>query len=95
MNNKDFITKLAQKEGLTMRDTQMLVNHLVAELTSTFEDGNILSIDGFGQFEVKKRLERVAISPSTGQKMLVPPKLVLGFKQSASLKERVQKGGNS
>ena len=33
------------------------------------------------------------MNPNTGKKMLVPPKLVLGFKPVASFKERLQKGG--
>lgn len=95
MNNKDFIAALSVKEGLTTRDTQMLVNHLVAELTSQFENGSQLSVQNFGQFEVKKKLERVVVNPSTGQRMLVPPKLVLGFKASPNMKVRMQKGGES
>lgn len=95
MNNKEFISALAQQEGLTARDTQMLVNHLVAELTSQFESSNILTVQNFGQFEVKKKLERVVVNPSSGQRMLVPPKLVLGFKTSAQLKSRLQKGGEA
>ena len=93
MNNKEFISMLAQQEGLTARDTQMLVNHLVAELGTQFENGNVLTVQNFGQFEVKKKLERVVVNPSTVQRMLVPPKLVLGFKTSAQLKNRLQKGG--
>lgn len=93
MSNKEFITALSQKECLTPHDTQMLVSNLIAELTSLLEDGNTLAILNFGQFEVKKKLERVVVSPSTGQRMLVPPKLVLNFKASSNLKGRVQKGG--
>ena len=95
MNNKDFIAALSAKEGLTASDTQMLVNHLVAEMTAQFENGSLLSIQSFGQFEVKKKLERVVVNPSTGQRMLVPPKLVLNFKASPNLKGRMQKGGES
>lgn len=92
MNNKDFIAALSAKEGLNTRNTQMLVNHLIAEMTEQLEEGNSLFVKDFGQFDVKKRLERVVISP-TGQRMLVPPKLVLGFKPSPNLKGRMQKGG--
>ncbi len=93
MNNKEFISSLSQKENLTAREAQMLVNHLVAEMSAQFEAGNPLTIQNFGQFEVKKKLERVVTNPSTGQRMLVPPKLVLSFKASPSLKGRMQKGG--
>ena len=48
---------------------------------------------GFGTFEVKKRLERVMVNPSTGLRMLVPPKLVLNFKPAATIKGHVRKGG--
>ena len=46
---------------------------------------------GFGTFEVKKRLERVMVNPSTGLRMLVPPKLVLNFKPAATIKGHVRK----
>ena len=95
MNNKEFITALSQQESLSQRDAQMLVNHLVAELAAQFENGNQLAVLNFGQFEVKKKMERVVNNPSTGQRMLVPPKLVLNFKPSPNLKGRIQKGGEA
>ena len=95
MNNKEFIAALSRKESLLQRDTQKLVNLLVAELTSQFENGSTLTVQNFGQFEVKKKLERVVVNPSSGQRMLVPPKLVLNFKSYPALKERTQKGGES
>jgi DNA-binding protein HU len=33
------------------------------------------------------------VNPSTGQRMIVPPKLVLNFKPAASIKEELKKGG--
>lgn len=95
MNNKEFISALSQKEGLLQRDAQKMVSLLVAELSSQFENGNTLTIQNFGQFEVKKKLERVVVNPSSGQRMLVPPKLVLNFKAYPALRERTQKGGES
>ena len=92
MNNKEFISALSQKEGLLQRDAQKMVNLLVAELSAQFENGNTLTVQNFGQFEVKKKLERVVVNPSSGQRMLVPPKLVLNFKAYPALKERTQKG---
>ena len=50
-------------------------------------------LPNFGSFEVKKRLERIMVNPSTGQRMLVPPKLVLNFKPVASIKEKLKSGG--
>ena len=58
-----------------------------------FDNGESVSVAGFGSFEVKKRLERIMVNPSTGQRMIVPPKLVLNFKPAASIKEELKKGG--
>lgn len=57
-----------------------------------FDEGDTVSIPTFGVFEVKKRLERVVVSPSTGKRMLVPPKLVLAFRPVASIKEKLKNG---
>ena len=60
-----------------------------------FEGGENVALSGFGSFEVKKRMERVVINPVTGLKMLVPPKLVLGFKPIAAIKEKLKNGGDA
>jgi DNA-binding protein HU len=52
------------------------------------QDGNNIVIQGFGTFEVKKKLERISINPATQQRMLIPPKLVLTYKPSVTLKEK-------
>ena len=41
-----------------------------------------------------QRLVRIVVNPSTGQKMMVPPKLVLVFKPLAEVKQRLKKGGD-
>lgn len=95
MNNKEFITELSQRSGYTLEDTQRLVKTLVEAMGECFERGENVSISSFGTFEVKKRMERIVVNPASGQRMLVPPKLVLGFKPVASIKEHLKNGGRS
>lgn len=90
MNNKDFIAELSRRLGYTMKDTSSLVAALVSEMTEELEDENVISIQNVGTFEVKKKQERVVVNPSTQQRMLVPPKLVVNFRPSASFKEKMQ-----
>ena len=73
MNNKEFIAALSQRSGYTQTDTQRLVNSLIDEMANCFGEGEVVSIPSFGSFEVKKRLERVVVNPSSGVRMLVPP----------------------
>ncbi len=89
MNNKEFVTELARRMGLSSKETSALMAGFTTEMTSQLEEENTITITGFGNFEVKKKLERVVINPSTKQRMLVPPKMVLNFKPSTNLKEKL------
>ena len=94
MNNKDFIAELAQRTGYSADETQKFVNVVVEAMGDYLQDDNSVLIPAFGTFEVKKKLERIMVNPSTGQRMLVPPKLVLNFKPIAAIKEKLKNGGN-
>ena len=88
MNNKEFIAELANRLGETQKETTQLVSSAVNVMTQELQDGNSIVIQGFGTFEVKKKIERISVNPVTQQRMLIPPKLVLAFKPSAVLKEK-------
>jgi len=92
MNNKEFIAELSERMGISGRDAQRLVDNVVNAMGDAFQEDNAVLVPNFGVFETKKKLERVIINPASGQRMLVPPKLVLGFKPNQSWKEKL-KGG--
>lgn len=92
MNNKEFIALLAKRTGYMPKDAQHMVNLIVDNMGDSFQEGDSVLVPNFGVFETKKKLERVIVNPSTGQRMLVPPKLVLNFKQSLTWKSKM-KGG--
>jgi DNA-binding protein HU-beta/integration host factor subunit alpha len=93
MTNKDFISELAQQTGYSPEDTQKMVNSVVEAMGDHFQEDGTVLVPAFGTFEVKKKLERIMVNPSTGQRMLVPPKLVLNFKPNVNWKDRVKNGG--
>lgn len=93
MTNKDFIAELAQQTGYSQEETQKMVTLLVESMGDHFQEGDSVLVPTFGTFEVKKKLERIMVNPATGQRMLVPPKLVLGFKPNVNWKDRVKNGG--
>ena len=57
-------------------------------MTQELEEGNVIAIQGFGSFEVKKKAERISINPASKQRMLGPPKLVLSYRPSNTLKDK-------
>ena len=94
MNNKEFIAELAERTGYSAKDTQKLVNTLIDAMGDAFQEDNAILVPNFGLFETKKKMERIMVNPSTGQRMLVPPKLVLAFKPNQTWKDKL-KGGQS
>ena len=93
MNNKDFIAELAERTGYSVEDAQQMVDIVIETMGDHFLEDDSVLIPNFGTFEVKKKMERIMVNPSTGQRMLVPPKLVLNFKPNVGWKERVKSGG--
>lgn len=88
MNNKEFTTLLAEKCGYTIKDTTKIVATLLSGMVQELQEGNMITVQGFGTFEVKKKTERISMNPVTRQRVLVPPKLVLTYKPSGVLKEK-------
>lgn len=91
MNNKELTGELARRLGYTNKDAAQLVASLVAIMGEELQEGKTLTFQGFGTFEVKKKLERIVVNPATRQRLLVPPKLVLSYKPDNSLKEKFKK----
>jgi len=88
LNNKEFISELSQRLNYSNKETTRLVSSVLSVMTQELQDGKTITIQGFGTFEVKKKLERVSFNPVTQQRLLIPPKLVLTYKPSISLKEK-------
>ena len=88
MNNKEFTSELAERLGYTIKDTSELIGSLLSDMIQELEEGNVIAVQGFGSFEVKKKAERISINPARKQRMLVPPKLVLSYKPSNTLKDK-------
>lgn len=88
MNNKEFIAELSRRLGYTAKDASELVASTVSNVIKQLQEDNTVVIQGFGSFEVKKKAERISVNPTTKQRMLVPPKLVVSYKPSTVLKDK-------
>ncbi len=74
--------------GYSNKDATQFVSSVLNVMSQELQDGKSVVIQGFGSFDVKKKLERISVNPVTRQRMLIPPKLVLSYKPSITLKEK-------
>lgn len=93
MNTKDLITTIRGQQGFSADEAEKLFDATVAAIKSQLLNNNVVAVQGFGQFEPKKKNERISVSPTTGERMLVPPRISVAFKPSNVLKERFSKEG--
>lgn len=89
MNNDDFVRILSEKTRLDIKDTERIISSVADIIVGELQNGNSVSFQGFGFFEVKKKMEKIVANNSTGKRILFPPRLIVGFKPSSLLKERI------
>lgn len=90
MDNKKLVDTVAANMGRSTEDVDKLLEALAGVLRTQCSELDCVYVPGFGTFEPKKRNERVMVNPANGKRMLVPPKIVLGFKVSRVLKAKLK-----
>ena len=90
MNTAELITSLAHKLPLPKMDVAQRLENTVIVVTAELLKSNSVVFNNFGALEVKKREERISINPGSGKRMLVPPKLVVKFRMSNALKDKLK-----
>lgn len=87
MDTKEFIDLLASEAHMDRKEAQKLLDEFSAIFEDRISRGDVVAIPGFGNFESRKRNERIISHPSdSGKKLFIPPKVTVKFKPSPILK---------
>lgn len=86
MNKGEFIKTVAEKSGLTQKDTDLAFAAFVATIEETLKAGDKIQLPGFGSFEVKTRAARNGINPQTKAVVEIPACNVPTFKFGKNFK---------
>jgi len=90
MKRADFIAKVAQKSGLSKKDTEAVVDAALTTITEALKARESVSFLGFGSFQAVRKNEREITIPGTTRKVKVPAKYSVRFKPGKLLKEAVE-----
>ena len=93
MTKADLVEAIAVGTGLSKKDTGVVVDLILENISRALCEGDKVELRGFGSFKVKERRARQARNPRTGAGVFVPAKLVPFFKASNELKSRVNVAG--
>jgi len=89
MTKAELISAVAEKSGLTKKDSDKAVSAVIDSITEALVKGDKVSLVGFGTFEVKNRAARKGINPRTKEPMPIPASKLPAFKAGKALKESV------
>ncbi len=89
MNKTEFIAALAEKTGLTKKDSEKAVKAFTEIVAEELKNGGKIQLVGFGTFEVSERSPREGRNPRTGETMPIAASKTPKFKAGKALKDEV------
>lgn len=89
MNKTELIAAVAEKTGLSKKDSDAALAAMVDTITEALIQGEKVQLVGFGTFEVKRRSARVGRNPHTQEEIEIPASKVPVFKAGKALKDTV------
>ena len=90
MKKSCLAEKLVEKNGLTKKAANEIVNQVFDEITCALKNGEAVELFGFGKFDIKYKEAHMAKNPKTGETVEVAACKTPVFKAAKSLKEIVK-----
>ena len=87
MNKNELISAVAEKAGLSKKDSEKALNAALDAITAAVANGEKVQLIGFGTFELRERAEKQARNPRTGETMTVPACKAPAFKAGQAFKD--------
>jgi integration host factor subunit alpha len=87
----DLHQAVYQKVGLSRRESEVLVDTVLKEVSDCLERGEEVKLSGFGSFLVRQKKDRMGRNPKTGKEAPIPARRVMVFKPSPIVRQRIQR----
>lgn len=89
MTKSELIKAVAEKSGLTMKDTGKAIDAFTDTITDCMCKDEKVQLPGFGSFETAVRAARMGRNPATGESIMCAETKTVKFKALKGLKDAV------
>lgn len=89
MNKIELITAMAEKSGLTKKDSENALKAFIESVEEALASGDKVQLVGFGTFETRERAAREGRNPRTKEVIQIPATTVPVFKAGSAFKEKM------
>ena len=87
ISKKKLTQKVAEKLGLTQKETKEVIDETINEIIEEVKKGNEVTFFKFGTFKEKIHKAKEGFNPKTKEKIQIPTSKTISFKVSSKLKE--------
>jgi DNA-binding protein HU-beta len=90
MTYADMIKRLSTRYGLSQKEVKEIFTSCTNSIKNILDQDIGISIPGLGTFRTHIVQKRISYSPYHKRLFLLPPKRIVHFKPSASLKDKLK-----
>jgi integration host factor subunit alpha len=91
LTKADLAEMLFDKVGLNKREAKDMVETFFEEIRVQLENGGMVKLSGFGNFQLRDKPQRPGRNPKTGEEIPIGARRVVTFHPSQKLKSMVEK----
>ena len=90
MRDTELIAELAARLDREIPEVENMLDVFGQIVADRLADNDIVALEGWGQFELKKKAERYSADAESGKRYLLPPKLIPVFRPSSRLRTYIK-----
>ena len=92
MNKKELVATIATTGGMSKAHAGRALNAVLTKMASAMENGERVTLSGFGSFRIVERATQKGRNPRTGESIIIPAHNSVKFKPGKNLNSRVGRG---
>ena len=88
MNKAELIAAISDETKLKKTDAKLALEAILKIISKKVNQGERVSLLGFGTFKLIEKAERIGVNPSTHEKIVIPAKRVIKFSPSTDFAKK-------
>lgn len=89
LTRAEIAERLISKQSMPKSTAQEFVDAFFEQIASTLQNGDIVKLTGFGNFELKNKKSRPGRNPKTGKEVTISARRVTTFRAGQKLRNRI------
>lgn len=90
MNKSDLVESIANAASISKVAAERGLNGMLSTISNAMEEGERVTLVGFGSFSIVNRAPRLGRNPKTGELVRIPSRKAIKFNPGKQLIQRIR-----